>query len=294
MQPKLSICILTYNRKEKLQNTLSILKEEYSKLQNKEDIEILISDNHSTDGTKECIEKFILENNLKEWRFNRNNENIGLIGNLLKTEKLSTGKYLWWWGDDDYYLPGILSTVLNHISKCPDYILLNHSAFGAVPGVNLGFESALGPCTESPLKIEKVLGTNYGAIMFISSSIYNKERLTKLHFKDYKINLALPLLYGLFCAASGNYIIDKRIWIDDNYRAISWEKDSDKVFYNYVPYYISLMPEFGYDEEVSRKIYAELFSDLPLRKFKAKIRCFLKQCHCLSFVNAINRLVRAR
>ena len=54
----LSICIPTYNREKYLQDTLeSIVSQDIFK--NTNDVDIVISDNASTDGTRELVEKYL-------------------------------------------------------------------------------------------------------------------------------------------------------------------------------------------------------------------------------------------
>ena len=159
--PELSICILTYNRENYLKNLLDFVKNEYLKLPDKSNVEIIITDNCSTDDSKKNIENFIKSNNLIEWKYNRNETNLGSLGNLLKAEELSTGKYLWWWGDDDRYKPGIMSAVLKHTESNPDYILLNHSA-SREPWDCQYFKSALDNSKELNLSILDIIKNSPG------------------------------------------------------------------------------------------------------------------------------------
>lgn len=290
----LTICLLTYNRENHLRNVLEFLKEEYNSLENKSSVEIIISDNHSTDGTESFIKNFIKDNQLGDWLYNRNTENIGSIRNLLKGESLASGKYFWWWGDDDRYKPGILSTVLKHIASNPDYILLNHSA-SKEPWDCRYFSSAFDNIKKTNLRILDIIKSSPGCIMFISSSIYRMEKLKNLHKINYKINMALPLLYGIYCANSNNYILDWRVWVDDNYKDVSWGNEAFKVFNYYMPYYISMMPDLGYDKLESSIIYKHLYKGLRKKRIKYKlvtnIKKILEQLNCLDFAKKAKTVI---
>lgn len=292
--PELSICILTYNRKNHLKRILNFAKNEYLNLTDKSKVEIIISDNCSSDGTKEIIDDFLKKEGLSDWKYNRNNENIGLIGNLLKAEELAAGKYLWWWGDDDRYKPGIMQAVLEHIESNPDYILLNHSA-SREPWDCHHFSSGLDLIKKQNLSILDIIRYSPGCIMFISSSIYKIEKLKKIHDIKYKVNLALPLLYGIYCANGNNNIIDRRVWIDDNYKDISWGSESFNLFNYHMPYYISMMPKLGYDKNESRDIYKSLYKGLWKRQLKYKLvtnaKKILETFNCLGLAKKVKSLI---
>ena len=77
--PLLSICIPTYNREKYLQECLdSIIGQEGFSTQ---DIEIVISDNASQDGTMSLVESYKAK--YPNIQYFRNAENIGAIRNVL-------------------------------------------------------------------------------------------------------------------------------------------------------------------------------------------------------------------
>lgn len=82
--PILSICIPTYNRKTILKEILDELL-----LYPNNDIEIIIIDNASTDGTRELLDSY--RDSRLQVKFNR--KNIGLIGNQVLAAFSGTGKY---------------------------------------------------------------------------------------------------------------------------------------------------------------------------------------------------------
>ena len=102
--PLLSICIPTYNRKEFIDVALSHLE---GALKNVSfPIEVIISDNHSEDGTKEVIEDHIASGLF--CRYIRNSQNIGPDANFVQCFNEAKGKYIWIIGDDDYLCPNSL------------------------------------------------------------------------------------------------------------------------------------------------------------------------------------------
>ena len=61
MSFQLSICIPTYNRKRNLSELLDVLAE----IRGMADIEVIVSDNASTDGTKEYMEDLVKKKKFK-------------------------------------------------------------------------------------------------------------------------------------------------------------------------------------------------------------------------------------
>lgn len=90
----LTIAIPTYNGANTISNMLEILLPQCD-----ERVEILISDNASTDNTKLIIDKYIekYENII----YVRNAKNIGPDSNYLQCMEMSKGKYTLLLSDDD-------------------------------------------------------------------------------------------------------------------------------------------------------------------------------------------------
>ena len=106
---KLSIAIPTYKRNNELSRCLNSIEyvEEYADF-----IEIVISDNDPSNTFK----KF---NNDKFYDvvFNRNNENLGIMGNMKKIIELSNGEFIFFITDDDYFLPGAVSSIFKYVKN---------------------------------------------------------------------------------------------------------------------------------------------------------------------------------
>lgn len=92
--PLVSICIPTYNRAEKLERAVrSAQNSTY------ENIEIIISDNASSDHT-ETVCKRLASTDSRILYF-RNESNIGAAKNFEYARSRANGKYFMWLGDDD-------------------------------------------------------------------------------------------------------------------------------------------------------------------------------------------------
>lgn len=116
---KISIAIPTYNRSSFLKETLaSILP------QMRPGVELVISDNGSTDNTLESLKSY------PQIRVVGFENNEGIDHNIVNVIKHSLGKYVFLFSDDDLLLPGSLDKILEEIEKTsPVMLCLNHFAF---------------------------------------------------------------------------------------------------------------------------------------------------------------------
>ena len=119
---KLSICIPTYNGGDKLRICLECLLKATNGLS---DVEIIVSDNGSTDNTSEVLESYADQGIITTYR---NKSNIGFSGNLkLLIDNYASGEYCWVIGDDDFVDFESVKFLLQVIDMhSPDYISIRH------------------------------------------------------------------------------------------------------------------------------------------------------------------------
>ena len=104
----LSICIPTYNRSEVLENTLNSL---FSNPEfNPDKIEVLVSDNCSTDNTAQVVAKFPL---VKYYCYKENVKDL----NFAIALGYANGKYIRLFNDTLSFKPEALKTMLNRIQE---------------------------------------------------------------------------------------------------------------------------------------------------------------------------------
>ncbi|WP_157697817.1 glycosyltransferase family 2 protein, partial [Caballeronia calidae] len=102
---KLTIAIPTFNRARYLRINLQRLAEEMpSTLSGK--VEILVSDNHSTDETPTIVADAIHAGLVL--RYIRNERNLGSDANIAQCFNEARGDYIQILGDDDIYVRGTL------------------------------------------------------------------------------------------------------------------------------------------------------------------------------------------
>ncbi len=112
-QPLVSIGVPTYNRAPLLEQTLqSILAQEYPAL------EVVISDNGSTDGT-EALCRAVAAGDPRV-RYVRQPRNLGLHGNHNFLIEHTSGEYLCFFHDDDVYGPKLIAEAVAFLRDRPD------------------------------------------------------------------------------------------------------------------------------------------------------------------------------
>jgi glycosyltransferase involved in cell wall biosynthesis len=146
--PILSVYIPTYNRSLLLYRQLSALWgliSAHPDLAN--EVEIVISDNCSTDNTQDTCEYFLqLFDNLCSMRILRNATNIGAVKNFFQSPLYCHGEYFWILGDDDIILPSSFKDLMSTLSSLSYDLIFCSSmqdhlvAFGEVTVRQLFFE----------------------------------------------------------------------------------------------------------------------------------------------------------
>lgn len=111
----LTIAIPTYNRSNLLDESLSYLLPQVAL--HKNEIQLVISDNHSTDNTAIIIEKYKRKFPDIKLKISVQEENLGYYGNFKKCRELSCGKYLWILSDDFQVLDRTVEKIIDILRK---------------------------------------------------------------------------------------------------------------------------------------------------------------------------------
>lgn len=215
MEPQLTIAIPTYNRLETLKKSLQRILD-YTK--GHDEIEIFVSDNASTDGTKEYI-----ENLRKEYRnlgYYRNDKNLGLDGNFLNCFQKAKGKYLWMISDDDYLMENAVEMVLKVIVQKPVIIYCNSF-------LKEGLDD--GPLAKGGITFLKDKNSFFKSIgmfiTFVSALVYNMSLVRKIEdFESYKgENLLLSHVALHIMRENGTYVLIKEHCIHESVSEITYD-----------------------------------------------------------------------
>jgi glycosyltransferase involved in cell wall biosynthesis len=115
--PLVSIGVPAYNDERYLTQTLeSLLAQDY------ENLEIIVCDNASPDGTQEICRNF--EKRDKRLRYFRHSENVGALRNFNLLFQLSKGEFFMWSGAHDLWDKDFVSKGVRELKKEPQTVLV--------------------------------------------------------------------------------------------------------------------------------------------------------------------------
>ena len=110
MNPRVSIGLPVYNGAKFLNEGIeSLLGQAFG------DLELIISDNASDDGTAEICQDFVKHD--KRVRYVRNSSNLGAAANYQRVFHLAQGEYFKWAAHDDICMPGFIDACLDVLEK---------------------------------------------------------------------------------------------------------------------------------------------------------------------------------
>lgn len=113
----ISVCIPTYNRANYLQEAIrSVLAQTYT------DFELIVSDNASTDNTKEIVGSF----SDPRLKYYCNESNIGMANNWNRCLALAGGDYVAILSSDDYWEPQFLEKLMPYMKDGAGVVFSNH------------------------------------------------------------------------------------------------------------------------------------------------------------------------
>jgi len=119
--PLVSVAIITYNQKEYLRECIeSVLAQDYK------NIEIVVADDFSTDGTQNMLKEY---DNQYQNKFvlKLSEKNQGITANSNLAHFACNGKYIAWMGGDDLMLPGKIRKQVEYMEKNPECTICYHN-----------------------------------------------------------------------------------------------------------------------------------------------------------------------
>jgi glycosyltransferase involved in cell wall biosynthesis len=119
--PLVSIAVITYNQKDFLKECIeSILIQDY------ENIEIVIADDCSNDGTQFMLQEYQLKFPGK-FVLVLSEKNLGITKNSNRAHFACSGKYIFWMGGDDLMLPGKIFKQVSYMENNPSCSICYHN-----------------------------------------------------------------------------------------------------------------------------------------------------------------------
>ena len=174
--PLLTIIVPTYNRADRLSLLLKSIFVDSVLI--RDNIEIIIGDNASSDNTEEVLNDFRLL--YSKVIIFRNSENVGPDENFCRCLELVKSKYFWIIGDDDLPKKGVIQQIVEILKNNEvDIFYINSEWLPSIKSSTDGEKI-------HKLNYRKVARDEFAAkvnvwMTYISSIIINKERLIGLY-----------------------------------------------------------------------------------------------------------------
>lgn len=118
---KVSVCVLTYNQVQYIEQCLLSLIDQVVDF----DFEIIVGDDCSTDGTSDIVRK-IASQYPRIVKAVVHPHNVGITNNYLHVHSLASGEYIAHVDGDDYALPGKLQAQSDFLDMHPSYNIVWH------------------------------------------------------------------------------------------------------------------------------------------------------------------------
>lgn len=177
--PLLSICIPTFNREVYLRACLESLKGSWCP-----DVEIVVSDNASTDNTLKLLEIFACELPL---RWKQQPTNLGFDRNCAFVVSMARGRYCWLLGSDDCISAGALEPIVKSLREHdPDIFHFGYvqADLALIPQSRSSPPSSTHPIAMSSIEVPRYLNAlpNVSlAFAFISCFIFRRQSWIDQH-----------------------------------------------------------------------------------------------------------------
>lgn len=173
-QITLSVVIPTYNRLDLLRETLgSVLAQDYWG----DEIELIISNDGSKDGTTEFLNSFKNENKDKNIQVFHHEQNLGGPGNWKFCGEKARGEFIYLLSDDDLIEPHFFSTYLGVVKKNPNIDIV-------LSDIMYCREEDMAPLRRAEIHPESKEMTGIEALKYqqlehhmVMSSMYRREKL---------------------------------------------------------------------------------------------------------------------
>lgn len=208
--PLLSVILTTYNRKNMLKKAIdSVLEQDY------ENIELIISDNASEDGTDIMVKEY-LENN-KNITYIRRETNIGLENAYDVYENYVKGKYVFFLCDDDYLMgTTFFSHAIDILENNDNIVIVSGHVCMYLEGLNKYVNQVY--CKENFIngidyfinQSSIILGGKYQEIISLFLVMRKKDLDNNIAFKKYKYSGDVAI--KLYAESMGDiYILNEYI-----------------------------------------------------------------------------------
>jgi glycosyltransferase involved in cell wall biosynthesis len=200
--PRVSIGLTVYNSERYLDESIqSLLAQTF------QDFELIISDNASTDRTRDIALAYVASDN--RVRYVRNRMNIGVAGNFNQAFRLSSGEFFKWAAYDDLCARDFLFRCVEVLDRDPDVVLAYPRTVGIDEHGHATMPHAPGPDLTSPdpaVRFAHIMQAPFWATSLfglIRAGVMSQTVLMPSNAAGDHVLLAELSLYGRFCEIPG-------------------------------------------------------------------------------------------
>jgi glycosyltransferase involved in cell wall biosynthesis len=180
------------------------------------DLEVIVSDNASTDSTSEIICRFATRDGRVRWH--RNARNIGVAGNFNQTFRLSRSEYFHWHGYDDLMAPTYLEKCVEMMDRDPTVVVVqSQTRYIDSEGRHLEFDPDLRMFVDSSGQVrieppDELYATSFDPLVRYRDS--STRACTCIHAMGVlRSSVARQTgLFGPFCGHDRAFIIEMSLW----------------------------------------------------------------------------------
>ena len=280
---KISIAMTTYNGEKYIEKQLQSLISQ-SVLAD----EVIIADDCSKDNTASIVKNFIQKNNLINWNFYVNNDNLGFVKNFKNVINKTTGDIIFLCDQDDIWMPEKLESIKGLFFENPQAMAIN-SSFNFIDGDDKAFEVSQKKDTSNQNLIQYTI--NKGALEKVSFNtiirynispgctmafrkdikeiLFNQNEFEIPH--DWEINL-------IACANDGLYFYNKSLinYRIHNSNTIGIETDGDNNPLKISGDYYKRIQVLKCQKNLSELLKMPLYYNNAIKRDKKYILHFLK------------------
>lgn len=287
MSKLLTIAIPTYNRAPLLDKQLSWLSRAIKGFE--DEVEVLVSDNCSTDNTQEVIARWKEQMTGVTFNSRKNSQNLGVMKNIMQCLVGARTKYVWAIGDDDPIEERALSFTINKFRKYDDISLVflnfsgRHYQTGepvsppAINGNRWFDVDADEGTNDGRQTFEHCITRSVGAVIFLSATVYRADLVQQAvnNWPDGIDNwMYLAYLAG-YCAANGRTIVTKENFLVCIVAVSYWQKEPQSSLlmqFKHLPEVVEKLSESGYSRQFYRAMMLRILKDAKVRVLVGALR----------------------
>jgi abequosyltransferase len=267
---KLSVAIPTYNGAHYIREALDSIISQLDDID--EEIEIVISDNASTDQMPEITREY--QNKYPFIKYFRNDENIGADRNFDLAVRRSTGEYVWLFSDNDKMTPEAIREVLKVIHSYKDLAVIatNYGIFDEKLGKSIKdrvvseYENILFEFAHDFWDKLDILSALV-SVNIVRRSLWNESNVEYFYSTNWvHVGVIISILPG----RKSFFISSPLVQIISG--PTSWEIGGNGLRYSIMleDVFYTMMNKLGYEEYTLDKILKSFFKRLPATIISAK------------------------